>query len=92
MVKRILRTVPGVAEVNSFGGYEKQYQVLIHPDALLKYGLTLRQIQEAVAANNLNRGGGYIVKNVEQYAVRGIGQVQSISVEIVTQNNIFHLD
>jgi cobalt-zinc-cadmium resistance protein CzcA len=78
MVKRILRTVPGVAEVNSFGGYEKQYQVLIHPDALLKYGLTLRQIQEAVAANNLNRGGGYIVKNAEQYAVRGIGQVQSV--------------
>ncbi len=78
LVKRILRTVPGVAEVNSFGGFEKQYQVLIHPDALLKYGLTLRQIQEAVAANNLNRGGGYIVKNAEQYAVRGIGQVQSV--------------
>lgn len=77
-IKPVLRTVPGVAEVNSFGGLEKQYQVLIHPDALLKYGLTLRQVQEAVAANNLNRGGGYIVKNAEQYAVRGIGQVQSV--------------
>jgi cobalt-zinc-cadmium resistance protein CzcA len=77
-VKQILRTVPGVAEVNSFGGLEKQYQVLIQPDALLKYGLTLRQIQDAVAANNLNRGGGYITKSAEQYAVRGIGQVQNV--------------
>lgn len=78
LIKPALRTVPGVAEVNSFGGLEKQYQLLIHPDTLLKYGLTLRQIQEAVAANNLNRGGGYIVKNAEQYAVRGVGQVQSV--------------
>jgi len=77
-VKQILRTLPGVAEVNSFGGLEKQYQVLIEPDALLKYGLTLRQVQEAVAANNLNRGGGYIIKNAEQFAVRGIGQVQNV--------------
>ncbi len=78
LVKPVLRTVPGVAEVNSFGGLEKQYQVLVRPEALLKYGLTLRQVQEAVAANNLNRGGGYIVKAAEQYAVRGIGQVQSL--------------
>ncbi len=92
VVKPVLRTVPGVAEVNSLGGFEKQYEVLIGPDALLKYGLTLRQIQEAVAANNQNRGGGYIVKNAEQFAVRGIGQVQSLeqirNIVITSKNGI----
>lgn len=92
LVKPVLRTVPGVAEVNSLGGFEKQYEVLIRPDALLKYGLSLRQIQEAVAANNLNRGGGYIVKNAEQFAVRGVGQVQSLgqikNIVITSKNGI----
>src|SRR6266851_3996143 len=92
VVKPVLRTVPGVAEVNSLGGFEKQYEVLIRPDALLKYGVTLRQVQEAVAANNQNRGGGYIVKNAEQFAVRGIGQVQSLeqirNVVITSKNGI----
>jgi heavy metal efflux system protein len=78
LLKPVLRTVSGVAEVNSFGGMEKQYQVLIRPDSLLKYGLSVRQVQEAIAANNLNQGGGYIVKNAQQYVVRGIGQVQTL--------------
>ena len=77
-IRPVLRSLPGVAEVNSFGGMEKQYQVLIRPDSLLKYGITLRQVQEAVAANNLNEGGGYILKSAEQFVVRGIGQVQSV--------------
>jgi heavy metal efflux system protein len=78
LLKPVLRTVPGVAEVNSFGGMAKQYQVLIRSDSLLKYGLSVRQVQEAIAANNLNQGGGYIVKNAQQYVVRGIGQVQTL--------------
>jgi heavy metal efflux system protein len=78
MVKPQLRTVPGVAEVNSFGGEEKQFQVLVKPDVLLKYGLTLREVMEAVAANNLNKGGGYIVKAAQQYAIRGVGQLQTV--------------
>jgi cobalt-zinc-cadmium resistance protein CzcA len=78
MIKPQLRTVPGVAEVNSFGGREKQYQVLVKPDVLLKYGLTLREVMEAVAANNVNKGGGYIVKAAQQYAIRGVGQVQTL--------------
>jgi cobalt-zinc-cadmium resistance protein CzcA len=77
-IRPVLRALPGVAEVNSFGGMEKQYQVLVRPESLLKYGLTLRHIQEAVAANNLNEGGGYILKSAEQFVVRGIGQVQSV--------------
>ena len=78
VVRPQLRSVPGVAEVNAFGGYERQYQVLVRPDALVKYDVTLRQVFEAVAANNVNKGGGYIVKAAEQYVVRGIGQVQSV--------------
>jgi cobalt-zinc-cadmium resistance protein CzcA len=78
VVKRQLRTVPGVAEVNTFGGYEKQYHVLIRPEALIKHDLTLRQVFETIAANNVNMGGGYIVKASEQFVIRGLGQVQSI--------------
>ena len=73
-----LRAVPGVADVNSFGGYERQYQIVVRPEALLKYNLTLRNILEAVTENNTNAGGGYILKGAEQYTVRGLGRVQSL--------------
>lgn len=73
-----LRGVPGVAEVNSFGGFEKQYQVLIRPEALVQYDLTLKQVMDAVAANNVNAGGGYITKGAEQLVIRGVGQVQDL--------------
>ena len=73
-----LRAVPGVAEVNSFGGFEKQYQVLVRPDALIQYDLTLDQVLQSVEANNVNAGGGYITKGAEQLVVRGVGQVQDL--------------
>lgn len=73
-----LRSVAGVAEVNSFGGYQKQYQVLVRPEALVQYGLTLDQVLGAVAANNQNAGGGYITRGSEQLIVRGVGQVQDL--------------
>lgn len=73
-----LRGVPGVAEVNSFGGFEKQYQVLVRPEALVQYELTLQQILDAVAANNQNAGGGYLTKGAEQLVIRGVGQVQDL--------------
>ena len=73
-----LRGVPGVAEVNSFGGFEKQYQVLVRPEALVQYELTLQQILDAIAANNQNAGGGYITKGAEQLVIRGVGQVQDL--------------
>lgn len=74
-----LRAVPGVAEVNTFGGFEKQYQVLVRPDALVQFGITLPQVLEAVRANNQNAGGGYITQGAEQLVIRGVGQVQDIS-------------
>ena len=60
IVKPILRTVSGTAEVNSWGGYEKQYQLRIDPDRLIKHGLTFDQVVEAAMANNRNVGGGNI--------------------------------
>src|SRR5262249_21688896 len=77
-VRRQLLTVPGVTEVNSFGGLEKQYQVRLDPNQLQAYRLTLRDVFDAVARNNANVGGAYIEKGNEQYLLRGIGLVTSI--------------
>jgi cobalt-zinc-cadmium resistance protein CzcA len=78
IAKRQLLTVPGVNEVNSFGGFEKQYQVLVDPQKLISYGITLRDVYEAVSENNSNAGGAYIEHSNEQYLIRGSGLVQSI--------------
>lgn len=75
-VRRQLLGVPGVTEVNSFGGFEKQYQVRLDPNKLQSYGLTLRDVYEAVSRNNANVGGAYIEKGSEQYLLRGIGLVE----------------
>ena len=71
-----LRSVPGVIEVNSLGGYVKQYQVLVNPNKLLAYDVTLSDVFEAVAENNANAGGNYIVRNYEQFLVRGVGLIE----------------
>lgn len=76
-VRRQLLDVPGVTEVNSFGGYEKQYQVRLDPAKLQSYGLFLRDVLQAVAQNNSNVGGAYIEHGSEQYLLRGIGLVAS---------------
>jgi len=75
-VRRQLLGVPGATEINSFGGYEKQYQVRLTPEKLQSYGLTLRDVYEAVSRNNANVGGAYIQKGSEQYLLRGIGLVE----------------
>jgi heavy metal efflux system protein len=76
-VRRQLLGVPGVTEVNSFGGREKQYQVRLDPVKLQSYGLSLRDVLEAVGRNNANVGGAYIEHGAEQYLLRGIGLVES---------------
>jgi len=77
IIRLILRTVPGVTDVNSFGGFVKQYHVLIDPGKLISYNLTLREVFEAVEKNNANAGGNFIEHNSEQYIVRGLGLVKS---------------
>lgn len=74
-----LRRIPGVIEVNSFGGQLKTYQAQVHPERLLEYGLTLDDVASAIENNNANAGGAYLVKNDEQYLIRGEGLVQSLA-------------
>lgn len=73
-----LRSVPGVVEVNAFGGELKTYQVTIDPKKLTSHGIALRQVFEAIEGNNRNVGGGYIVHADEQYLVRGQGLVEEL--------------
>lgn len=78
IIKRQLAGTKGLAEVNTFGGELKQYQVLIDPQKLLKYGISLRDVLEAVANNNANAPGGYIEHKQEQYIVVGVGIARTI--------------
>lgn len=73
IVRRQLLGTAGIAEVNSLGGYLKQYHVLIDPDALVKYGLTLREVFDAVAHTTGTAGGASIETGPEQYSVRSVG-------------------
>ncbi|MEO5617605.1 MAG: CusA/CzcA family heavy metal efflux RND transporter [Candidatus Eisenbacteria bacterium] len=77
VVRPQVRTVPGVTEVNSIGGYEKQYHVTPDPARLLAHGLSFRDVFEALARNNANAGAGYIEHADEQYLIRATGLVQS---------------
>lgn len=78
IVRPLLKTVPGVTDVNAFGGYVKQYQISINPDKLRKFGLPLGEVFEAVSRNNENAGGNILEHVSEQYLVRGIGLIRSI--------------
>ncbi len=77
-IKPQLRTVPGVIEVNSFGGEEQQYEVQIDPNELVSYGISMHQVIEALRQNNLNVGGGYLERGGEQQLIRGVGLIESI--------------
>jgi len=78
IVRPILRTVPGVTDVNSFGGLVKQYQVIIKPDRLTSYHISLAQVFEALEKNNANASGNFIEHKSEQYVVRGLGLVKDV--------------
>jgi len=79
VIKPQLRTVPGVIEVNSFGGHERQYEVLVDPRRLVAYGVTVHQVIEALERNNVNAGGAYLERGGEQQLLRGIGLIGSIA-------------
>jgi cobalt-zinc-cadmium resistance protein CzcA len=78
-IKPQLLSVEGVIEVNSLGGFGKQYEVLVDPAKLLSYGIPLSQVLEALQRNNQNFGGAYLVQGGEQILLRGVGLVQSLS-------------
>jgi len=77
VVRPLLRGIPGVAEINSQGGYVKQYQALVNPDRMNHYGLKLQEIYTALERNNANSGGGILRHYSEQYLIRGVGLVKS---------------
>ena len=79
VVRPQLRTVPGVTEVNSIGGYVKQYHVTPDPAKLIAYGLGFQDVLEALARNNANVGAGYIEHRGEQYLIRAPGQVADLN-------------
>jgi cobalt-zinc-cadmium resistance protein CzcA len=78
VVRPLLRSIPGVAEINSQGGYVRQYQALVKPDRLLHYGLTVNDVFEAIAKNNANASGGVLPQQSEQYLIRGVGLIRSV--------------
>jgi len=74
----VMRTVPGVTDINSHGGFAKSYEVQIDPDRMSSHGISLAEVLQALERNNTSTGGGYIVKNGEQRFIRGESLLQSI--------------
>jgi len=79
IIRPQLRQVPGVTEVNTIGGFERQFHVTPDPARLLSFGITFADVTAALEQNNANRGAGYLEKNGEQYLVRAPGQVADIT-------------
>jgi len=78
IVRPLLRGIPGVAEINSQGGYIKQYQVLVNPDRIRHYRISLAEVFDALAHNNANSGGGVLRHYDEQYLIRGVGLIKDM--------------
>ncbi|PTQ88724.1 efflux RND transporter permease subunit [Nitrosomonas ureae] len=89
IIKPRMRMVEGITEVNSVGGYVKQFHVTPYPEKLISFGLTLQDLVLALERNNLNVGAGYIEKSGEQYLVRVPGQVVNLTEigEIILSSN-----
>ncbi|MGD9722645.1 MAG: efflux RND transporter permease subunit [Pirellulales bacterium] len=78
VVRQRLLTIPGVAQVVTMGGGRKQFQVLVNPESLRSYGVTLSEVKSAVAESNANATGGYLNRGGNEFLVRSIGRIQSI--------------
>ena len=78
IIKPQLRNVAGVTEINTIGGFAKEFQVAPDPDRLMAHGLEFQDLVEALERNNANIGAGYIERSGEQYLIRAPGQVQNL--------------
>ncbi len=74
-----LKSVAGVNEINSFGGYFKQYQVIVSAEKLVKYAITVDDVYSAIGSNNENVGGNILERGTDQYIVRGVGLIKDVS-------------
>jgi cobalt-zinc-cadmium resistance protein CzcA len=72
-LEKAFRSVPGVVDVSSFGGLTREYQVIVDPEKLISYGLTVQQVQQQIAANNVNAGGSFIEQGQQQINVQEVG-------------------
>lgn len=92
VIKRQLTLLEGVVEVNSFGGSIKQYEVAVNPEKLNSMGISISQVYEALARNNVNTGGAYIEKNKMSNFIRGEGLIRSLEdiedISITNEGNI----
>lgn len=89
IIKPQLRQVPGVTEINSIGGFAKEYHITPDPTKLSSYGLTLKDVVDAIERNNSNVGAGYIERSGEQLLIRAPGQVRSLDdIRNTTLNNV----
>jgi cobalt-zinc-cadmium resistance protein CzcA len=77
-VAPVMRTVPGVTDINSHGGFAKSYEVQVDPDRMSSHGISLGEVLAALDRNNTSTGGGYVVKNGEQRFIRGESLLRSI--------------
>jgi len=77
VLRPLLKSVPGVIDVNAMGGFVKQYQIVVEPAKLRKYDLTLHDIYDAVAKNNANAGGNVLERHAERAIVRGLGLIKT---------------
>ena len=91
VIKPQLRNIPGVVEVNSIGGYQKEFHVTPDPKLMVTYDLGIAEIMEALEKNNSNVGAGFIEHNGEQYLIRSPGQLQDLAairrIVVATRNN-----
>lgn len=78
VIRPLLKGLPDVVDVNSLGGFVKQYQVMVEPGLLRKYGLSLHDVFDAVAKNNANAGGNILEKDDEKYVIRGVGLIKTL--------------
>src|SRR5512146_302213 len=78
VLRPLLKSVPGVIDVNALGGFVRQYQVIVDPVKLRKYDLTVHQVYEAVAKNNANAGGNVLERHAERSIVRGLGLIRTL--------------
>ncbi|TKW74934.1 MAG: CusA/CzcA family heavy metal efflux RND transporter, partial [Bradyrhizobium icense] len=92
IVRPQMKTVPGVAGADAIGGFVKQYQVQPDPARLVGYGLSFKQVIEAIEANNASRGANYIEQNGEGYVVRAAGRVENVEdigqIVVSTRNGV----
>lgn len=79
VVRPLLRSIAGVAEINSTGGFVKQYETLVDPQKLHYYNLTIADVLSALARNNANAGGGVLPQHAEQYLIRSVGLVHDLN-------------